>query len=148
MDKYRIEEIDEKKDKFSIKLNTEDATLKNKEGDGHTSTSPPAPTAVLETIIKEINEKYSLDLGDDDKVVKEVYKSLKEDEGLISTLRADNIEDVKKIKLLESIEDALLQNAEPPIVFLNKLTNDKGFANHVVSKFFNLLMDELQDNAA
>jgi type I restriction enzyme R subunit len=146
MDKYRVEEIDEKKDKFSIKLDTEDATLTNKEGDGHTS--PPAPTAVLETIIKEINEKYSVDLGDDDKVVKEVYKSLKEDEGLISTLRANNIEDVKKMKLLESIEDALLQNAEPPIVFLNKLTNDKGFANHVVSKFFNLLMDELQDNAA
>jgi type I restriction enzyme R subunit len=146
MDKYRVEEIDEKKDKFSIKLDTEDATLTNKEGDGHTS--PPAPTAVLETIIKEINEKYSVDLGDDDKVVKEVYKSLKEDEGLISTLRANNIEDVKKMKLLESIEDALLQNAEPPIVFLNKLTNDKGFASHVVSKFFNLLMDELQDNAA
>ena len=148
MDKYRVEEIDEKKDKFSIKLNTEDATITNKEGDGHT---PPTPelTAVLETIIKEINEKYSVDLGDDDKVVKEVYKTLKEDEGLLSTLRADNnTEDVKRMKLSESIEDALLKNAEPPIVFLNKLTNDKGFANHVVSKFFNLLMDELKDDAA
>ena len=148
MDKYRVEEIDEKKDKFSIKLNTEDATITNKEGDGHT---PPTPelTAVLETIIKEINEKYSVDLGDDDKVVKEVYKTLKEDEGLLSTLRADNnTEDVKRMKLSESIEDALLKNAEPPIVFLNKLTHDKGFANHVVSKFFNLLMDELKDDAA
>ena len=147
MDKYRVEEIDEKKDKFSIKLNTEDATLTNNQSDGH-KPQTPEPTAVLETIIKEINEKYSVDLGDDDKVVKEVYKTLKEDEGLISSLRANNIEDVKKMKLRESIEDALLKNAEPPIVFLNKLTNDKGFANHVVSKFFNLLMDELKDDAA
>ena len=148
MDKYRLEEIDEKKDKFSIKLNTEDATLTNNQSDGH-KPQTPEPTAVLETIIKEINEKYSVDLGDDDKVVKEVYKTLKEDEGLLSTLRADNnTEDVKRMKLSESIEDALLKNAEPPIVFLNKLTNDKGFANHVVSKFFNLLMDELKDDAA
>ena len=147
MDKYRVEEIDEKKDKFSIKLDTEDGTLTNKEGDGHTSL--PSPTAILETIIKEINEKYSVDLGDDDKVVKEVYKSLKEDEGLISTLRAaNNIEDVKKMKLQESIQKALLDNAEPPLAFLNKLTKDKGFANHVVSKFFNLLMDELNNDAA
>ena len=147
MDKYRVEEIDEKKDKFSIILNTEDATLTNNQSDGH-KPQTPEPTAVLETIIKEINEKYSVDLGDDDKVVKEVYKTLKEDEGLISSLRANNIEDVKKMKLRESIEDALLKNAEPPIVFLNKLTNDKGFANHVVSKFFNLLMDELKDDGA
>ena len=148
MDKYRVEEIDEKKDKFSIILNTEDATLTNNQSDGHTPPTPE-PTAVLETIIKEINEKYSVGLGDDDKVVKEVYKSLKEDEGLLSTLRADNnTEDVKRMKLSESIEDALLKNAEPPIVFLNKLTHDKGFANHVVSKFFNLLMDELKDDAA
>ncbi|CAD5984625.1 DEAD/DEAH box helicase family protein [Planktothrix agardhii 1032] len=148
MDKYRLEEIDEKKDKFSIKLNTEDATITNNQSDGHKPPTPE-PTAVLETIIKEINEKYSVDLGDDDKVVKEVYKSLKEDEGLLSTLRADNnTEDVKRMKLSESIEDALLKNAEPPMVFLNKLTSDKGFANHVVSKFFNLLMDELKDDAA
>ena len=147
MDKYRLEEIDEKKDKFSIKLNTEDATITNNQSDGHKPPTPE-PTAVLETIIKEINEKYSVDLGDDDKVVKEVYKTLKEDEGLISSLRANNIEDVKKMKLRESIEDALLKNAELPIVFLNKLTKDKGFANHVVSKFFNLLMDELKDDAA
>ena len=148
MDKYRVEEIDEKKDKFSIILNTEDATITNNQSDGHTPPTPE-PTAVLETIIKEINEKYSVGLGDDDKVVKEVYKSLKEDEGLLSTLRADNnTEDVKRMKLSESIEDALLKNAEPPIVFLNKLTHDKGFANHVVSKFFNLLMDELKDDAA
>ena len=148
MDKYRLEEIDEKKDKFSIKLNTEDATLTNNQSDGH-KPQTPEPTAVLETIIKEINEKYSVDLGDDDKVVKEVYKTLKEDEGLLSTLRADNnTEDVKRMKLSESIEDALLKNAEPPMVFLNKLTHDKGFANHVVSKFFNLLMDELKDDAA
>ena len=52
------------------------------------------------------------------------------------------------MKLQESIQKALLDNAEPPLAFLNKLTKDKGFANHVVSKFFNLLMDELQDEAA
>jgi type I restriction enzyme R subunit len=144
MDKFKIRE---QENNISITLNFEDATLKNKQGDGHQEPKPE-PTAALEIIIQEINNQYSINLNDDDKVITEVYQSLKEDQALISTLRANNIEDVKKIKLRESIDDALLKNAEPPLEFLNRLSKDKGLANYVVSQFFQLLMSDLKDDVA
>jgi hypothetical protein len=55
---------------------------------------------------------------------------------------------VKKIKLRESLDDALLKNAEPPLEFLNILSKDKGFANDIVSRFFQLLMSDLKDDVA
>jgi len=60
-------------------------------------------------------------------------------------LRADNIEDVKRMKLRESIDHALLKNAEPPIGFMNRLSKDKGLANYVVGQFFHLLMKEVNE---
>jgi len=76
-------------------------------------------------------------------VVKEMYVSLKADEGLMASLRANNIEDVKRMKLRESIDKALLKNAEPPIEFMNRLSKDKGLANYVVGQFFHLLMKDV-----
>ena len=137
----------EQENNISITLNFEDATLKNKQGDGHQEPKPE-PTAALEIIIQEINNQYAINLSDGDKVIKEVYQTLKEDQALISTLRANNIEDVKKIKLRESIDDALLKNAEPPLEFLNRLSKDRGLANYVVSQFFQLLMNDIKDDAA
>jgi type I restriction enzyme R subunit len=144
MDKFKIRE---QENNISITLNFEDATLKNKQGDGHQEPKPE-PTAALEIIIQEINNQYSINLSDDDKVIKEVYQTLKADQALISTLRANNIEDVKKIKLRESLDDALLKNAEPPLELLNRLAKDKGLANYVVSQFFQLLMSDLNDDVA
>jgi type I restriction enzyme R subunit len=142
MDKFKIQE----EENGSIILNPEDAILENPQGDGHLSKRPD-PKEVLEIIVKEINEKYAVDLGDDDKVVKEMYASLKEDEALMASLRADNIEDVKRMKLRESIDKALLKNAEPPIEFMNRLSKDKGLANYVVGQFFHLLMKDLKDDS-
>lgn len=140
MDKYKIQE----EANGSIILNPEDAILINQQGDGHKSKTQDA-TEVLEVIVREINDKYAVDLGDDDKVVKEMYASLKTDDALMASLRANNIEDVKRMKLRESIDKALLKNAEPPIEFMNRLSKDKGLANYVVSQFFHLLMKDLKD---
>ncbi|MBU0699736.1 DEAD/DEAH box helicase family protein [bacterium] len=95
--------------------------------------------------VRDIAEEFKkpVALGDDDKVVKEMYESLKKDASLMASLRANNIEDVKRMKLRESIDDALLKNAEPPIEFMNRLSRDKGLANYVVSQFFHLLMKEV-----
>jgi type I restriction enzyme R subunit len=138
MNKFKIQEFEN----GSIILNPEDATLKNLQGDGHKEKQKEAKD-ILEVIVKEINDKYAVELGDDDKVVKDMYESLKEDEGLLASLRADNIEDVKRMKLRESIDKALLKNAEPPIEFMNRLSKDKGLANYVVGQFFQLLMKDL-----
>ncbi len=140
MDKYKVQE----EENGSIILNPEDAILENPQGDGH-KISRPDPKEVLEIIVKEINDKYAVELGDDDKVVKEMYDSLKSDAGLMASLRANNIEDVKRMKLRESIDKALLKNAEPPIEFMNRLSKDKALANYVVGQFFHLLMNDLKD---
>ena len=141
MDKFKIQE----EENGSIILNPEDAILENPQGDGHGGKRQD-PKEVLKVIVKEINDKYAVELGDDDKVVKEMYEALKTDEMLMASMRADNIEDVKRMKLRESIDKALLKNAEPPIEFMNRLSKDKGLANYVVGQFFHLLMKDLKDN--
>ena len=73
-----------------------------------------------------------------------MYESLKTDLTLMASMRANNIEDVKRMKLRESIDKALLKNAEPPIEFMNRLSKDKGLANYVVSQFFDLIMKDLK----
>lgn len=140
MDKYKVQE----QENGSILLNPEDAVLENIQNDGHHKKTEVKE--VLEVIVREINDKYAVDLGDDDKVVKEMYATLKNDESLMASLRADNIEDVKRMKLRDSIDKALLKNAEPPIEFMNKLSRDKGLANYVVSQFFHLLMNDVKEN--
>jgi type I restriction enzyme R subunit len=72
MDKYRIQE----EENGSILLKPEDAALENKSSAGHGGKLQD-PKEVLEVIVKEINDKYAINLGDDDKVVKEMYDSLK-----------------------------------------------------------------------
>ncbi len=141
MDKFKIQE----EENGSIILKPEDAILENPQGDGHKGKQQD-PKDVLEVIVKEINDKYAVNLGEDDKVVKEMYVSLKADEGLMASLRANNIEDVKRMKLRESIDKALLKNAEPPIEFMNRLSKDKGLENYVVGQFFHLLMKDLKND--
>lgn len=141
MDKYRVQE----EENGSIILRPEDATLQYLPSDGHKGKGQD-PKELLGIIIKEINDKYAVALGDDDKVAKEMYESLKKDVSLMASLRADNIEDVKRMKLRESIDHALLKNAEPPIEFMNRLSKDKALANYVVSQFFNLLMKDVNES--
>ncbi len=143
MDKFKIQE----EENGCIILKPEDATLENPQGDGHKGKGKDVKE-VLAVIVKEINDKYAVELGDDDKVIKDMYASLKTDGSLLASLRADNIEDVKRMKLRESIDKALLKNAEPPIEFMNRLSKDKGLANYVVSQFFNLLMRDLNEDTS
>ena len=139
MDKYKMQE----EENGSILLNPEDAMLENKQSDGHKGIQVE-PEEILQVIVKEINDKYAVNLGENDKVVKAMFESLKLDAGLMASLRADNIEEVKRMKLRESIDKALLKNAEPPIEFMNQLSKDKGLANYVVEQFFHLLMKDLK----
>lgn len=140
MDKYRIQE----QENGSIILKPEDSVIENPQGDGHKN-KKKEDKEILEIIIKEINEKYAVDLSDNDKVVKEMYDTLKKDDSLLASLMADNLDDIKRMKLRESMDDALLKNAEPPIDFMNKLSQDKGLSNYLVSQFFHLLMKELKE---
>jgi type I restriction enzyme R subunit len=141
MNKYKLQE----KENGSIVLKPKDTIIENPIDDGNGGKSKD-PKELLEVIIKEINDKYGINLGDDDKVVKEAYETLKKDENLMASLRnTDVIESLKRIKVRESIDWALLKNAEPPIEFMNRLAKDDGLANFVVGQFFNLLMKEVNE---
>jgi type I restriction enzyme R subunit len=140
INKYKVQE----EENGYIILKPEDATLENPQGDGHLGKRQD-PKEILDVIVKEINDKYAVNLGDNDKVMTEMYESLKKDGTLIASLRADNIEDVKRMKLRDSIDQALLKNAEPPIEFMNRLSKDKALANYVVSQLFYLLMKEINE---
>ena len=142
MDKFKIQE----EENGSIILNPEDAILDNPQGDGHKG-KQDEPKEVLEQIVKEINEKYAVDLGQDDKVIKEMFETLIQDDALMASMRANNIEDVKRMKLRESIDKALLKNAEPPIEFMNRLSKDKSLSNYLVSQMFSLLNNDLKEDS-
>jgi type I restriction enzyme R subunit len=142
MDKFKIQE----EENGSILLNPEDAILDNPQGDGHKG-KQDEPKEVLEQIVKEINEKYAVDLGQDDKVIKEMFETLIQDDALMASMRANNIEDVKRMKLRESIDKALLKNAEPPIEFMNRLSKDKSLSNYLVSQMFSLLNNDLKEDS-
>jgi type I restriction enzyme R subunit len=140
MNKYRVQE----EENGRILLTPTDATLENQQGDGHKSKQPDSKE-ILKVIVKEINDKYAIDLGDDNKVADDIYESLKRDTPLMASLRADNIEDAKKMKLRESIDEALLKSADLPLEFMNRLSEDKSLADLVVSRFFDLLMKEINE---
>ena len=61
----------------------------------------------------------------------------------LSTKRDDLTQWINVLR--ESIDKALLKNAEPPIEFMNRLSKDKGLANYVVGQFFHLLMKDLKE---
>ena len=105
----------------------------------------------FQTGVKEVVEEKYMDIKEENgiysvtqKVIYEIVR--KEDEALIASLKADNIDDVKRMKLRESIDKALLKNAEPPIELMNKLSKNKGLANLIVGELFHLLMRDLQED--
>jgi type I restriction enzyme R subunit len=121
MDKYRIQE----EQNGAIILQPEDAELENTDADGHRG-KKPEPKEILEVIVKEINEKYAIDLGEADKVIKGLREKLMQDESLKKSFSADNVDQLKKLKLKESIDKAFLSNVDDYLGFMNKIEKDQG----------------------
>jgi len=142
MDKYRIQEVEN----GSIILNPKDATLENVSADGHKG-KRQEPKEILEIIIKEINEKYAVDLNEAHKVIKGLREKLMQDEALKESFGANNIDQLKKLKLEESIKKAFFDNADDYLAFMNKLEKDKGLGNFFVSQMFHWYNTELKQQA-
>lgn len=139
MDKYRIQE----EQNGAIILQPEDAELENTDADGHKGKRVD-PKEVLEIIVKEINEKFAIDLGEADKVIKGLREKLMQDESLKKSFEADNIDQLKKQKLQESITNAFLSNVDDYLGFMNKIDKDKGLGNFFVSQMFQWYNAELK----
>ncbi len=142
MDKYRIQE----EQNGAIILQPEDAELENTQADGHKGKRPD-PKELLEIIVKEINEKYAIDLGEADKVIKGLREKLMQDENLKKSFEADNIEQLKKLKLKESIDKAFLSNVDDYLVFMNKIDKDQGLGKFFMSQMFHWYNTELKQKA-
>jgi type I restriction enzyme, R subunit len=139
MDKYRIQE----EQNGAIILKPEDAELKNTDADGHRGKQSD-PREILEIIVKEINEKYAIDLGEADKVIKGLREKLMQDEGLKQSFSADNVDQLKRLKLKESIEKAFLSNVDDYLAFMNRIEKDQGLSNFFISQMFNWYNNELK----
>lgn len=143
MDKFKIDEVEN----GAILLQKQNATIENPQGDGHRG-KQVEEREVLAVIVKEINDKYAGDLTENDKVIKDLMSTLRQDESLMASMKADNVESVQRLKLRESIDRALLTNAEPPIEFLNRLAKDAGLANFLTSQLFQWLDAEIKTGTA
>jgi type I restriction enzyme R subunit len=139
MDKYRIQE----EQNGSIILQPEDAELENTQADGHKGKKSD-PKELLEVIIKEINEKFSIDLGETDKVIQGLREKLMQDESLKQSFSADNVDQLKKLKLKESIDKAFLSNVDDYLGFMNKIEKDQGLSNFFMSQMFHWYNTELK----
>ena len=139
MDKYRIQE----EQNGVILLQPEDAELENTQADGHKGKKVD-PKEVLQIIIKEINEKFAIDLGEADKVIKGLREKLMQDVGLKQSFSADNVDQLKKMKLKESIDKAFLANVDDYLGFMNKIEKDRGLSNFFMSQMFNWYNTEVK----
>ncbi|HMZ95125.1 MAG TPA: DEAD/DEAH box helicase family protein [Chitinophagales bacterium] len=142
MDKFRIQE----EQNGAIILKPEDAELENTDADGHIE-KKPEPKEILEVIVKEINEKYAIDLGEADKVIKGLREKLMQDENLKKSFSADNVDQLKKLKLKESIDKAFLSNVDDYLGFMNKIEKDQGLSNFFMSQMFHWYNSELKQQS-
>jgi type I restriction enzyme R subunit len=139
MDKYRIQE----EENGAIILKREDAELENTDADGHRG-KRQEPKEILEVIVKEINEKFAIDLGEADKVIRGLREKLMQDESLKQSFAANNVDQLKKLKLKESIDKAFLSNVDDYLGFMNKIEKDQGLSNFFMSQMFNWYNTELK----
>lgn len=140
MDKFRIQE----EENGSILLNPEDAVIENPSGDGHKGKTG-SPTEQLEVIIKELNEKYAVDLKESDRVIKGLQESLMNDEGLKASFKANNIDEIKRLKLQESVNNAFLENVESNVNFMAKMEEDAGFGKFFMSHMFHWFKNVIEE---
>ncbi|MEN6414698.1 MAG: DEAD/DEAH box helicase family protein [Veillonellales bacterium] len=131
MDKYRVQE----EENGSILLSPEDATLENTSNDGHKGRKEDEKE-LLQIIVTELNEKFQIEFDEGDRVVNAMKDKLIINDSLKASFAADNIEDLKRMKLEECIQEALLENAEEHLGFMAKLETDKAFGKFFFSEMF------------
>ena len=121
MDKFRVQE----QQNGSIVLNPGDTQLHNTDSDGHFVR--PEERDHLEVIVQELNERFHFDFEDRDKVVSIVLPKLVNDEGLKAAFETDNIEDLRRQKFADSMEDAFYGSANDFLDILNRMSEEPDF---------------------
>jgi type I restriction enzyme R subunit len=131
MDKYRVQE----EQNGSIALAEEDATLDVTPDDGHRGKTEEDKER-LKIVVQKLNEDYGIAFDDADRVISALKDVLEKDDDLKAAMRSNSIEDLKKRKLKDSIQDALMNNADDNLTFLSKIETDPGFGKFFFSEMF------------
>jgi len=131
MDKYRVQE----EQNGSIALTAEDATLDVTSDDGHRGKAEDDKER-LKIVVQRLNEDYGISFDDADRVITALKDVLEKDDDLKAAMRSNSIEDLKKRKLKESIQGALMNNADDNLTFLSKIETDPGFGKFFFSEMF------------
>lgn len=131
MERYRQQE----EQSGSITLTNKDGELKQP-GDGHGQQDKPERD-LLEVIVQELNEKFHIDFKEGDRVVKAVQESLSRDNNLAASFDNPDVQDsIKRQKLKQRVEEALLANADEYLAFLSKTEDDPAFGRFFMGQMF------------
>jgi type I restriction enzyme R subunit len=131
MDKYRQQE----KENGSIVLNADEGKLEQTGGDGHGVKETKQD--LLSAIVEALNKQYHIDFKQADKVVKSVQENLANNPGLAASFNNPHNQDaIKREKLKESIEQALIANADEFIDFFDKIQSDKAFGHFFMKEMY------------
>jgi type I restriction enzyme R subunit len=122
MDKFRLQE----QQNGSIVLSPGNTELINPPSDGHKS-GGKQEKAELESIVKELNERFYFDFEDRDKVMRIVIPKLANDQGLVAAFQTDNLETLRRQKFAESLENAFIASASDFYSVLNRMSAEPDF---------------------
>jgi type I restriction enzyme R subunit len=139
MDKFRLQE----QQNGSIALNPGNYELKNSGGDGHKGGVQQVKEK-LETIVKELNDRFHFDFEDRDKVMSIVIPKLAKDSGLVAAFQTDNLETLRKQKFAESLENAFISSASDFYGVLNRMSAEPDFKRLLTEFAFGEFKRELQ----
>ncbi|MCU7873585.1 MAG: DEAD/DEAH box helicase family protein [Candidatus Thiodiazotropha sp. (ex Lucinoma borealis)] len=132
MDKYRQQE----EESGSITLDAEDGELEQPGGDGH-GPQGEQEKDMLEVIVQELNEKFHIDFKEGDRVIQAVKESLQQDDNLAASFDNPDVQDsIKRQKLKDRVEGALIANADDFLGFLSKTEDDPAFGRFFMGQMY------------
>lgn len=132
MEKYRQQE----EENGSITLAAKDGELEQPGGDGY-GPQGESEKDMLEVIVQELNEKYHIDFKEGDRVIQAVKETLEKDENLAASFDNPDVQDsIKREKLKQRVEDALIANADDFLGFLSKTEDDPAFGRFFMGQMY------------
>jgi type I restriction enzyme R subunit len=131
MEKFRVQE----EQNGRIVLATEDGILSTTADDGHRG-SHEEEKEKLRLIVQKLNEDYGLDFDEADRVVNGIKLKLESDEGLKVAFKTNSVEFLRRQKLQNSVNEALLSNADENLNFMSKIETDQAFGKFFMSEMF------------
>ncbi len=118
-----------------ITLADEDATLEPTADDGHRG-KQEEETEKIALIIQKLNEEYGITFEEADRVISALKHKLEGDAALRAAFNTNSITFLRMQKFQNSINDALLSNADENLSLMAKIETDPGFGKFLFSELF------------